>query len=80
VVLGRQALPLISTIHQCRVQVLLCAWWSHEDRPALPFQLDQYGRYVLVVGKAEDYSSADEIEVRVEGMGIVELDADGHDG
>lgn len=28
----------------------------------------------------EDYSTGDEVEVCVEGMGIVKLDSDGHDG
>jgi hypothetical protein len=60
--------------------LLLCLWshWSHQDGSALSLQLDKYPRDILVAGERENYSAADEVKVRVEGVGVIQLDANRH--
>lgn len=38
------------------------------------------GRDILVASEGEKYSASDKVQVCVEGMRVIELDSDGHDG
>lgn len=51
---------------------------SHEDGSRFALELDDNGRYIFVGGEGEDYSTGYEVEICVEGVGIVELDSHGH--
>jgi hypothetical protein len=64
------------------IELLVClrSYWPHQDSSALSFQLDEYGGHILVVCQAEDDSSTDKIQVGVEGVWVIELNADRHFG
>ena len=75
-----QTLTSLVPVHWRWIVIVLMDVGSHKYCPALPFQLDHYCRYILVAGEAQYDSAADEVEVCIEGMRIIKLDSDGHDG
>jgi hypothetical protein len=62
------------------IQLLLCLrpHWPHQGRFAFPLQLNDNSRDVLIAGERENYPAADKVEIRVEGVGVIQLDADRH--
>ncbi len=77
-VLHSDSIPLVLP----STELLLCLWtyWPHQYCSTFPFELDEYGRYTLIVRETEDYPAADEVEVRIECVWIIELNADRHLG
>lgn len=77
-ILHGYCLPLIWT----RVELWLL--WrtdrAHEHRSRLALELDHDRRNILIGCQAQDNSATYEVEIRVECVWIVELDADGHAG
>lgn len=53
---------------------------AHEDGAGFSFKLNNDGGDVLVGWEGEDDATGYNIEVSVEGMWVIELNADGHDG
>ena len=76
-VFHRESLPVVSSAVKLWI---LSLHWAHQNRPALAFQLDHNSRYILIAGETQDNFAANEIEVGVEGMRMVELDAYRHTG
>ena len=62
------------------IKLLLCLrpHWPHQGRSALPLQFNDYSRDGLIAGERENYPAADKVEIRVEGVGVIQLDTDRH--